>query len=90
MGWGWLMSAMVYGNPWKERRRLFQQYFHPGNAALYQPGQMESVRKVMHRILDAPEEFSTITRKCGLIFFRTLLLLTSHCGTVVSLNWRYR
>ncbi|KAF8198529.1 cytochrome P450 [Pholiota molesta] len=62
MGWGWLMSAMVYGNPWKERRRLFQQYFHPGNAALYQPGQMESVRKVMHRILDAPEKFLTITR----------------------------
>ncbi|KAF9479499.1 cytochrome P450 [Pholiota conissans] len=62
MGWGWLMSAMVYGEPWKERRRFFQKYFHPGNAALYQPGQMESVRKMMPRILDAPEEFMSITR----------------------------
>ncbi|KAF8960427.1 cytochrome P450 [Flammula alnicola] len=62
IGWKWLMSAMVYGEPWKERRRLFQKYFNPNNAGFYQPGQTECVRKMLPRILDRPEDFLAITR----------------------------
>ncbi|KAF8811640.1 cytochrome P450 [Phlegmacium glaucopus] len=62
MGWGWLMSAMVYGNPWRERRRMFQKYFHTSNTQLYRPTQMEFIRKMLPRLLDAPNELLNISR----------------------------
>ncbi len=54
---------MVYGEPWRQRRRLFNSYFHPGNEALYEPSQVEFIRKMLPRILAAPENFLSITRQ---------------------------
>ncbi|KAH9478040.1 Cytochrome P450 monooxygenase 98 [Psilocybe cubensis] len=62
IGWDWLMSGMVYGEPWRERRKAFQQYFHVGNAHLYEPVQMQAVRKMLPRLLKEPEDFLSITR----------------------------
>ncbi|KAF8799114.1 cytochrome P450 [Phlegmacium glaucopus] len=62
MGWRWAMSAMVYGEPWRERRRMFQKHFHPSNAQFYQPIQREFIRKMLPRLLDAPAEFLGISR----------------------------
>ena len=63
MGWGWLVSAMAYGEPWRERRRMFQKYFHPSNTQLYQPTQIEFIRKMLPRLLEAPSEFLSISRQ---------------------------
>ncbi|PPQ97130.1 hypothetical protein CVT26_000615, partial [Gymnopilus dilepis] len=62
MGWNWLMSALVYGDKWREQRRLFQQHFSVANAKLYQAAQIEYVRKALPRLLDDPSDFLGITR----------------------------
>ncbi|KDR66539.1 hypothetical protein GALMADRAFT_161961 [Galerina marginata CBS 339.88] len=62
MGWKWLMSAMPYGEPWRERRRAFMKYFQPSNANLYQAPQMEFIRKMLPRLLNTPKDFLGITR----------------------------
>jgi len=63
MGWKWLMSAMPYGTPWRERRRLFQRHFHPSQAKAYQPTQIESIHKMLVRLFEEPEDFMGITRQ---------------------------
>ena len=63
MGWNWLMSALVYGDKWREQRRLFQQHFSVANAKLYQAAQIEYVRKALPRLLDDPSDFLGITRQ---------------------------
>ncbi|KIJ97415.1 hypothetical protein K443DRAFT_133869 [Laccaria amethystina LaAM-08-1] len=59
MGWGWLMSSMPYGEPWRERRRLFQSYFHPGKQTTHHPRQREYIRGMLLPLLLAePENFA--------------------------------
>ena len=48
---------MPYGEAWRERRKLFTQYFHPNNANVYQPHELEYTRKIVRRLLDSPERF---------------------------------
>ena len=58
------MSAMVYGEPWRERRRIFQKHFHSANAAqFYRPIQIEFIRKMLPRFLDEPGECLSISRQ---------------------------
>jgi cytochrome P450 len=63
MGWGWLMAFMVYGDPWRERRRMFQKYFHPSNTQLYRPVQIEFIQKMVARLLDSPDGFFNQSRQ---------------------------
>ncbi|KAF8799104.1 cytochrome P450 [Phlegmacium glaucopus] len=53
---------MVYGDPWRERRRMFQKHFHSSNTQFYQPIQREFIRKMLPRLLDAPDEFLSISK----------------------------
>ncbi|KAJ3517705.1 hypothetical protein NLJ89_g328 [Agrocybe chaxingu] len=62
MGWKWLISAMVYGEPWRERRKLFQKHFSSNNASFYQPVQTEFIRKMLVRLVEHPDDFLGITR----------------------------
>ncbi|PPQ66787.1 hypothetical protein CVT24_008696 [Panaeolus cyanescens] len=63
MGWGWLISAMVYGDPWRERRRLFTKFFNQHNSDFYRPRQAEFVRKMLVNLLDRPDEFLDVVRE---------------------------
>ena len=63
MGWKWVIAMMPYGEAWRERRRIFTQYFHPGNSDLYKATQMEFVRKMLPQLLKDPENFLCITRQ---------------------------
>ena len=63
VGWNWVISRIPYGEAWRERRRMFTKYFHPGNTDLYEPTQMEFVRKMLPRLLKDPESFLAITRQ---------------------------
>ena len=63
MGWEWILTAMTYGEPWREGRRMFQKYFHSNNTQLYQPIQIEFIRKMLPRLLEAPSEFLGTVRQ---------------------------
>ncbi|KAF8877650.1 cytochrome P450 [Gymnopilus junonius] len=63
MGWNWLMSALIYGDKWREQRRLFQKHFSTTNAELYQNTQLEYVRKALQHLLEEPSDFMGITRQ---------------------------
>ena len=63
MGWKWVFSRMPYGEAWRERRRMFMQYFHPGKTALYAGTQTEFIRKMLPQLLKDPENFLSITRQ---------------------------
>ena len=65
MGWGWLMSAMPYGESWRERRRLFQSYFHPGKPTTHQPRQLEYIRgMLLPQLLADPENYADSLKQC--------------------------
>ncbi|KAJ3505494.1 hypothetical protein NLJ89_g7384 [Agrocybe chaxingu] len=57
VGWSWLFGFMAYGEPWRERRRLFQQHFHPNEIKIHQPREVEYTHKMLRRLLDSPERF---------------------------------
>ena len=63
VGWKWLLALMPYGEAWKEGRRMFTQYFHPGNTEVYKATQMEFLYKMLPRLLNDPENFLSITRQ---------------------------
>ena len=54
---------MVYGGPWRERRRMFQKYFNASNAQIYRPSQIEFIRKMLGHLLEKPEDFLSISRQ---------------------------
>ncbi|PPQ96376.1 hypothetical protein CVT26_004978 [Gymnopilus dilepis] len=62
MGWNWFFSGMPYGRRWKDRRRLFSQYFNNRNARQYRTRQIYFVRKALSRLLDHSEDFLSIVR----------------------------
>ena len=63
MGSGWIFGGMAYGDRWRERRRIFERYFHSKDVQLCHPIQMESTRKMLPRLLEAPSDFLSITRQ---------------------------
>ena len=63
MGWGWFFSSMVYGDPWKERRRMFQKYFHLKHTELYEPIELEFTQKMLLSLLKSPDEFVSTLRQ---------------------------
>jgi len=62
MGWSWSFASMVYGDSWRERRRLFTKYFHPNNPS-NTPQQLEFIHKMLVQLLDDPDDFLDITRR---------------------------
>ncbi|KAF9557515.1 cytochrome P450 [Agrocybe pediades] len=62
MGWSWMFSVLPYGDMWRERRRTFTKYFHPGSTAVHQPYAIQFVRSMLPRLLDHPEDFLEISR----------------------------
>lgn len=63
MGYKWLLPMMVYGQAWKERRRLFQKYFSNRNLSVYQATQRKFVHKILPGLLEKPKEFLEITQQ---------------------------
>ncbi|TFK41772.1 cytochrome P450 [Crucibulum laeve] len=57
MGWSWLMVFTPYGDVWKERRRLFQQYLHPNNTSLHEPAERLYTHIFLRNLLDKPDRF---------------------------------
>ena len=63
MGFGWLFSGMVYGDLWRERRRMFRNYFHSKNTQFFHPIQVEFIRKMLPLLLETPGEFLSAVRQ---------------------------
>ncbi|KAF9523361.1 cytochrome P450 [Crepidotus variabilis] len=62
MGWDWLISSMPYGDAWRDRRKLFNDYLHPSMTQNYQPAQVEFIRKMLVQLIDSPEAFRATLR----------------------------
>ena len=62
-GWKWSLAIMPYGEAWRERRRMFTHYFHPGNTEVYKATQVEFLYKMLPRLLKDPDNFLSITRQ---------------------------
>jgi hypothetical protein len=63
VGWKWAMSLLPYGEAWRESRRMFTQYFHPGNTEVHKATQVEFLYKMLRQLLKDPDNFLSITRQ---------------------------
>ncbi|KAJ3563463.1 hypothetical protein NP233_g8928 [Leucocoprinus birnbaumii] len=59
-GFGFQFGMMPYGERWRVRRRLFQKYFNPSHAMVYELPQAKYVREFLHRLLDRPTEYRSL------------------------------
>ncbi|KZT68589.1 cytochrome P450 [Daedalea quercina L-15889] len=57
VGCDWHFVFMGYGNRWRERRRVFHQYFHPSAAMQHRPRALRGARFLLNCLLDAPDDF---------------------------------
>ncbi|TFK35243.1 cytochrome P450 [Crucibulum laeve] len=62
LGWRWLISAMPYGEAWKERRKLFQKHFPASDGSIHKPRSMEFVRRLLPHLGDTQESIQELTR----------------------------
>ncbi|KAI0659485.1 cytochrome P450 [Cubamyces menziesii] len=57
VGCDWHFVFMGYGDSWRERRRVFHQYFHPNAATSYRPREIKVARELLRRLLETPDDF---------------------------------
>ncbi|KAI0325277.1 cytochrome P450 [Cubamyces sp. BRFM 1775] len=57
VGCDWHFVFMGYGDSWRERRRVFHQYFHPNAATNYRPREIKVARELLRRLLETPDDF---------------------------------
>ena len=53
-------SFIPNDNRWRRQRRAFWQHFHPSVVPKYQPIQRDVTRKMLLRLLEAPERYQDI------------------------------
>ena len=57
VGCDWHFVFMGYGDDWRERRRVFHQYFNPNAAVTYRPRELKVARQLLARLLETPDDF---------------------------------
>ncbi|CDO75710.1 hypothetical protein BN946_scf184493.g8 [Trametes cinnabarina] len=57
VGCDWHFVFMGYGDSWRERRRVFHQYFHPNATTSYRPREIKVARELLRRLLETPDDF---------------------------------
>ncbi|KAI0772313.1 cytochrome P450 [Trametes elegans] len=57
VGCDWHFVFMGYGESWRERRRVFHQYFHPNAVTNYRPRELKVARELLRRLLETPDDF---------------------------------
>lgn len=68
VGCNWHFVFMGYGDDWRERRRVFHQFFHPNAAVAYRPRELKVARELLRRLLESPDDFMTHLRQCVFLF----------------------
>ncbi|KAJ3561433.1 hypothetical protein NP233_g10196 [Leucocoprinus birnbaumii] len=57
MEWGYNHALLPYGTWWRRHRRTFHDYFHPNIVGIYKPVQLNTARKLLKNLLEAPQNF---------------------------------
>ncbi|KAI0699915.1 cytochrome P450 [Cerioporus squamosus] len=78
-GWDWSFVFAGYGPWWRERRRVFWQYFRPDAIYRYRERQQNGVRRLLSGLLASPEKLSEHLR-----YSLTVIVLGSIYGMEVS------
>lgn len=63
VGWDLNVAMQQYGDKWREHRRIIHQQFHIGSLAKYHTVLSEESRKLLRRLLQAPERFIEHTKQ---------------------------
>ncbi|KAF9022855.1 cytochrome P450 [Hymenopellis radicata] len=70
MQWDWNFGFMPYADSWRLHRKAFSQYFNVSKIAQYRPVQVHSTAKLLHQMLENPEDFfKHIRHHSGSIIF---------------------
>ncbi|EKM55880.1 uncharacterized protein PHACADRAFT_209392 [Phanerochaete carnosa HHB-10118-sp] len=56
-GWDRAWALSPYGDAWREYRRLFHHHFRPMAVPQYHHKQTKAVRRLLHLLLDTPDDF---------------------------------
>ena len=62
VGWDKNIAFRQYGDGWRDRRRMFHQQFHSGAVHRYHAVSSREAKKLLHRILNHPENFFAYIR----------------------------
>ncbi|TBU24926.1 cytochrome P450, partial [Dichomitus squalens] len=62
VGCNWHFLFMDYGDDWRERRRVFHQFFHSNASVGYRPRELKVARELLSRLLESPDDFMTHLR----------------------------
>lgn len=64
VNWGYLLSAMVYGDAWRAGRKLFQKHFNPAKPEVHQPLALRSTReRFLPQLLESPDSWEEICKQ---------------------------
>ncbi|TFK18954.1 cytochrome P450 [Coprinopsis marcescibilis] len=57
LGWDNIIPLAPNGDEYKNKRKLFQQHFHPNNMSLHRAGLRQSLPQLLTSVLDNPGDF---------------------------------
>ncbi|TFK80092.1 cytochrome P450 [Polyporus arcularius HHB13444] len=78
-GWDWNFVFARYGQRWRERRRMFWQYFRPDAVCNYRERQRDGVQRLLSGLLASPQKLSEHLR-----FSLTAIVLGSIYGMEIA------
>ncbi|KAF7348416.1 hypothetical protein MSAN_01795800 [Mycena sanguinolenta] len=61
-GWDFNFVIIPYSDKWRERRRLFHQYFRRDAIPAYHPVYLRKIRDLLRGLLSTPADFATHTK----------------------------
>ncbi|KAF7346529.1 hypothetical protein MSAN_01881000 [Mycena sanguinolenta] len=61
-GWDFSFSVIPYSDKWRERRRLFHQYFRRDVIPACHPVYLRKIRDLLRGLLSTPDDFATHTK----------------------------
>lgn len=56
-GFDWSFGMKPYGPEWRDSRKAFQRVFHPNTVSRFRPREVVEARKLLCRLLRAPDDF---------------------------------
>jgi cytochrome P450 len=76
MGFNWPLSAMPYGEGWRQGRKLLHSHLHSGVVPTYQPVQLSSARRLIADLLHAKHDKNVLPAMIRINFGTSITEIT--------------